>query len=211
MTKILPARLKGTPLAIVEAAERLFGEFGIESVSLRQIRLEACAGNNSAISYHFNDRAKLVRAIWEWRLPELEKMRRALLDRMAEEGTLADPQAILRALILPNYELKDAAGMHRYASFFRHAIRWQQGAAIRQDALYLTPASSEAVALFHALRPDVPPDLLDYRLRHGCCMFFDMISERDAAIASGVAVEPEETFLNEGMAMLEALCLRPAL
>ena len=210
MTKARSRPLKGTPLALIEAAERLFGQHGIENVSLRQIRLEACAGNNSAISYHFSDREKLVRAIWQHRLPELDKARRQLLDRIYELGMQQDAHMVLRALIMPNYDLMDSGGAHRYAAFFRHALRWQHGTSIRNSQLHVTPASSEALALFHALRPDVPPELLDYRLRYGACMFFDMIFERDVAVAAGQPVMPEEAFLAEGIGMLDAICFRPS-
>jgi len=207
MTKAQTRQLKGTPLAIIEAAERLFGQHGIENVSLRQIRLEACAGNNSAISYHFSDREKLVRAIWEYRLPILDRARRVKLDDIYAKGLQHDPQMVLRALIMPSYDLLDSSGVHRYAAFFRHALRWQQGTAIRNSQLNATPASNEALALFHALRPDASPQVLDYRLRYGTCMFFDMIFDRDVAIAGGQKVVGESIFLAEGFGMLEALCL----
>ncbi|MGF7150123.1 AcrR family transcriptional regulator [Sphingomonas zeicaulis] len=200
--------LKGTPLALIEAAERLFGQHGIEPVSLRQIRLEACVGNNSAITYHFSDRAKLVSAIWEHRLPQLDAARRLLLDRIYDEGMARDPKAVLRALIIPNYDLMDASGVHRYAAFFRHALRWRQGELIRNAQLHATPAIQEALKLYYALRPDVSAALLNYRLRHASCMFFDMIFERDCAIADERAVMPEPIFLAEGIAMIEAACLR---
>ena len=213
MTKTLPQLLKGarkaTPLALIQAAEMLFGQHGIENVSLRQIRLEAGASNNSAIAYHFSDRSELVAAIWDYRLPELDTARRALVDEIYRQNAQRDAKAVLRALLLPNYALMDGSGVHRYAAFFRHAIRWKQGAAIRNARLHSTPASREALDLYHALRPDVPPAVLDYRLRHCSCMFFDMIVERDADIAEGRAVMPEADFLNEGLSMVEAACLRP--
>lgn len=210
MPKVTPRPLNGTALALVEAAERLFGQYGIENVSLRRIRLEAGAGNNSAINYHFNSREKLVRAIWNHRLPTLDKARRALLDTMYEQGRQNDPQTILRALVMPNYDLRDSLGVHRYAAFFRHALRWPEMAEIRNAQLHATPASSEAMRLFEALRPDIPASLLHYRLRHGSCLFFDMVVERDAAVEAGRPVMPEEAFLKECMEILEAICLRHA-
>ncbi|GAY22002.1 MULTISPECIES: helix-turn-helix domain-containing protein [Sphingobium] len=207
----LPAQsFKGTALAIIEAAERLFGEHGIENVSLRQVRLEANAANNSAVSYHFNDREKLVRAIWAHRLPTLDARRRQMLDAIHAEGRERDPASVLGALVLPNYELRDAQGVHRYASFFRHAIRWREGTEIRNAQLYSTPASGEAMELYFALQPDVPRDLMSYRLRHGSCTFFDMIFERDKNLSEGLEVMPEAEFLAEGIEMLRAMCLRPA-
>jgi AcrR family transcriptional regulator len=202
--------LKGTPLALIEAAERLFGQHGIENVSLRQIRLEAAAGNNSAIAYHFSDRAKLVSAIWEHRLPQLDAARRIWLNKMYAAGTQQDARAVLRVLVMPNYDLMDAHGVHRYTAFFRHALRWREGEVIRNDMQDTTPASQEALSLFYALRPDVDPALLNYRLRHATCMFFDMIFERDSAITAGRAVMAEDMFLKEGIAMMESACLRPA-
>ena len=87
---------------------------------------------------------------------------------------------------------------------------WLVSATEWADTEVSTPASGEAMALYFALRPDVSPDLLSYRLRHGACTFFDMIFERDKNVAEGLAVMPEAEFLAEGLGMLEAICLRPA-
>lgn len=201
---------RDTPVAIIEAAERLFGQFGIENVSLRQVRIEAGAGNNSAIAYHFRDREDLVRAIWDHRLPALDVARRAMLDEIARTGTSRVPGVVLRALVIPIYGLRDSTGAHRYAAFVRHAMRWRQGAMIRNAQLAETPASVDALALFLALRPDLPSALLQYRLRHASGTFYDMIVERDGALARGEEVLPEADFLAEGIGMMEGACLRDA-
>lgn len=199
-----------TPLALIEAAERLFGTHGIEGVSLRQIRVEAGAANNSAITYHFKEREDLVQAIWEYRLPILDAERQVFLDELYASGNDKDAHAVLRVLIMPSYNLRDAQGAHRYGAFFRHALRWKRGKAIRVERLDTTPASSEALRLYHALAPDVSPELLDYRLRYGSCMFFDMIFDRDDRIAEGLPVPDEEEFLEDGIDGLVQLCLRPS-
>lgn len=208
MKRMLPRPLTGTPLAIIEAAERLFGYHGIEGVSLRQIRLEACANNNSAIKYHFSDRSKLIEAIWEYRLPVLDAARQEMLDKLRANGLEKDAREVLRVLVMPNYDLKDAHGVHRYAAFFRHAMRWQGGSTLRHARLNTTPASAAALELFYALRPDLPHEVLDYRLKHASCMFFDMIVERDTAVAPGTSVADEQEFLKDGIDMLVAACLR---
>lgn len=202
-------RRKPTPIAIIEAAERLFGGQGIENVSLRQIRIEAAAANNSAVSYHFADREALVRAIWEHRLPPLDAMRGRMLDRLRRKGLDGDPHAILSALLLPTYELRDAGGVHRYAAFFRHAMRWRPGAAIRNSQLQLTPHSCAAMALYHGLRPDLPTALLDRRLFQGSLLFYDMVCERDQDLAEGLPISGEAEFLAECIDMVVGICLRP--
>lgn len=202
-------RRKPTPLAIIEAAERLFGGQGIEAVSLRQIRIEAEAANNSAVSYHFASREALVTAIWEHRLPTLDRLRGEMLDDLARREMSGDAAGVLGALLLPNYQLRDAAGVHRYAAFYRHAMRWAPGAAIRRNYLALTPRSEEAMALYHRLRPGIAPAVLDRRLFYAALLFFDMVCDRDRDLAEGLAVAGEEAFLQDCMAMVEALCLRP--
>lgn len=202
--------LKSTPLALIEAAELLFGQYGIDGVSLRQIRLKAEVGNNSAVTYHFSDREQLVRAIWAYRLPSLDKVRRRLIDDIYNTGRERDAGAVLSALVMPNYSIVSDQGLHTYTAFVRHALRWKQGTIIRSAALRETPASEEALDLYYALRPDIAPEILQYRLRHATCMFFDMVFERDTAIISGEPGSSEQVFLSESMAMLESVCLRPA-
>ncbi|WP_157783617.1 TetR/AcrR family transcriptional regulator [Rhizorhabdus wittichii] len=201
---------KSTPMAIIEAAERLFGSYGIEAVSLRQIGLEANVANKSAVNYHFGDRAELIRAIWQHRLPTLEARRKMLLRQMHERGETRDPHAVARLLVQPNYELLDAQGVHRYTAFFRHALRWRQGQELRAREMGTTPASLEAISLLKDLAGDIPEDLLMHRLRYACCSLFDMIFDRDCDVAEGRPVMPEDAFLAEGIDMIVALCLRPA-
>ncbi len=205
-----PKSYKSTPMAIIEAAERLFGIYGIEAVSLRQIGMEANVANKSAITYHFGDRAELVRAIWQHRLPTLEARRKMLLRQMRERGETENPHAVMRLLVQPNYELLDPEGVHRYTAFFRHALRWRTGQALRAQEMGITPASLEAMDLLKSLAPDLPEDLLMNRLRYACCTLFDMIYDRDCDIAEGRPVMLEDDFLAEGFDMMVSMCLRPA-
>jgi AcrR family transcriptional regulator len=88
-----------TGARIMEAAERLCGELGLEAVSVRDIAAEA-AVNLSAINYHFGTRVNLLLAILRARGRELERERDALL----AEVMLKDPpdlREVLRALLTP--------------------------------------------------------------------------------------------------------------
>jgi len=67
-----------TKEALVIAAERLFARHGIDGVSIRQILQEAGVANNSAVQYHFESKAGLVRAIVDHRAPYLDERRRLL-------------------------------------------------------------------------------------------------------------------------------------
>lgn len=70
---------------LIEAAERLFAEHGIDAVSLREINRASGARNAIAVQYHFSDRAGVVRAILDKHMPDVEARRHAMLDQYEAE------------------------------------------------------------------------------------------------------------------------------
>lgn len=95
MTQPLDTRAR-----LVDAAERLFAERGIDSVSLREVTRASGARNAIALQYHFTDRAGVVAAILDKHAPEVEARRNALLDDY-ESGGLRDLRALAAALVRP--------------------------------------------------------------------------------------------------------------
>jgi len=85
--------------AILDAAERLFAERGIDAVSLRTINAEA-GYSVAALHYHFGTRDGLVRALLERALPPIDTRRAAMLAALAGE---AEPplEALVGALVHP--------------------------------------------------------------------------------------------------------------
>ena len=80
-SEIATAGVRSTKESLILAAERLFGNHGVDGVSLRQIVAEAGAANNSAVQYHFGSKDGLVQAILEYRIPQLMQRRRLLAAR----------------------------------------------------------------------------------------------------------------------------------
>ncbi|SNQ47894.1 TetR family transcriptional regulator (fragment) [Frankia canadensis] len=99
-----------TRTRLVDAAERLFAERGIDGVSLREITREAGARNAMALQYHFADRTGIIQAILDKHSPPVEAGRLALLD--AYEATdRADLRHLAGALVRPwAAKLGDPAG-----------------------------------------------------------------------------------------------------
>lgn len=85
---------------LLDAAERLFAERGIEAVALREITRESGARNAIAAQYHFEDRAGLVRAILARHLPEVDAGRHVLLDEYEASGA-PDLRALTAAYVRP--------------------------------------------------------------------------------------------------------------
>jgi len=85
--------------AIMDVAERLFAERGIEAVSLRTINAEA-GYSVAALHYHFGTRDGLVRALLERAQPPMLHARAALLRPL--RACAAPPlEAIVDALVRP--------------------------------------------------------------------------------------------------------------
>jgi AcrR family transcriptional regulator len=95
---------------LLDAAERLYAERGIDAVSLREIVQAAGARNATAVQYHFGDRAGIVRAILARHAPEIEARRHALLDAYEADG-VPGGRALAAALFRPMAAcLGDASG-----------------------------------------------------------------------------------------------------
>jgi AcrR family transcriptional regulator len=142
-------------LALVIAAERLFAERGVNGVSLRQINEAAGQRNASAAHYHFGSRDGVVRAVIEHRMSVVDARRRALVDRLREEGRMGDPRALVGAWVRPlAAELAPRPEGNYYIRFLEQATRvwsnlppnilqgldngWQQaGDALKQLLGYL--------------------------------------------------------------------------
>ena len=85
---------------LLDAAEALIAERGLEGVSLREITTAAEAGNARAIQYHFGGRAGLVRAVVDRHHPAVEARRHALLDQCEADGQ-SDLRPLAGALVRP--------------------------------------------------------------------------------------------------------------
>src|SRR5690348_15673441 len=79
---------------LVDAAERLFAERGIDAVSLREINAAAGQRNSTALQYHFGDRAGLLKAVLAKHRPEIEARRHQLLDEYEARGPLPQADAL---------------------------------------------------------------------------------------------------------------------
>lgn len=91
-----------TKQRILDTAERLFGENGYASVSLRQVIAEAEV-NIAAVHYHFGSKEGLLDAVLLRKIGPVTKQRMENLDRvLAEAGSKAPcVEKVLEAFLLP--------------------------------------------------------------------------------------------------------------
>ncbi len=100
-----PVGLSRTRERVMDVAERLFAERGLDAVSVRDITRVANV-NLCAINYHFGSRQKLILAIFERRLIPLNQNRIRELDGVEKAAGASSPslEAVLGAFIRPMVE-----------------------------------------------------------------------------------------------------------
>lgn len=85
---------------IINTAERLFAERGVDAVSLNEITREAGQKNKSALSYHFGSKESLLQAIVEKHEVAIIAQRNAYLDDLEQRRAISI-ESVVRAFVYP--------------------------------------------------------------------------------------------------------------
>jgi AcrR family transcriptional regulator len=141
---------------LLDAAEQLFAERGIEAVSLRDVCAAAGQRNHSAAQYHFGDRQGLVAAVFERRMSIVGERRHALLDQVEADGQAGDIDAVVRAIVVPLTEVV-AESKAWYGRFLARS-EWDTFAATVLTDLPVLASYRRALDLLAAAL-DLPADL----------------------------------------------------
>lgn len=110
-------RREATRTALIEAAESLVAEVGVEAVSTRQIGAAIGSANTNVVAYHFGSKEALIREVFRYRLPEIDRRRGELLDEADRAGRCTDLKSLVRIFYLPLFEQTDDEDRHSYARF----------------------------------------------------------------------------------------------
>ena len=108
LSTISPAFQLATRVALLDAAERLFSQNGIEGTSVRDI-IKAAGANLGAINYHFGTKDRLALEVFARRIEPVNRERIARLDAL-EAGVgrrKLKLEQILDALIRPALESEE--------------------------------------------------------------------------------------------------------
>lgn len=157
-------RRDATRIALIEAAESLIAEAGVEGVSTRQIGAAIGSLNTNVVAYHFGSKEALIEAVYRHRLPGIDRRRRELLDQAEAEGRADDPRELMRAFALPLFEQTDAEGRHGFARFLA-AVERAGLMATRGQVRVDFPETDRLVARMASLLPPEVAPLVQDRLR----------------------------------------------
>lgn len=191
---------------MIEAAERLFAQQGLETVSLRQIVGAAGFSNHFAVQYHFGDKAGLIQAIFERRLAEFEDKRAARLAAAEGQGRANDPRVLMEILYRPLAEQRDSEGRHSYAAFLMALQISEDGYRLRSEAEPLAPVTRRVMDRIAAAAPHVPRPLLGERIYSSSMMILSGLIRHDRGAGSGL---PEDILIDDALDTATAAITAP--
>jgi AcrR family transcriptional regulator len=139
---------------LLEVAERLIAERGVDGVSVRSVTAEAGA-NVAAIHYHFGSKAALVEAILARRIPEVTARRTGLLDALEASPGPPSLRAIAEAFVRPLAAMWGSEATRCYPAFLAAVFRAGPGYRELGEAPF-RPSFERIDALLAAALPDTP-------------------------------------------------------
>jgi AcrR family transcriptional regulator len=172
---------------LVLTAERLFAQYGLDGVPLRQIGAEAGMANKSAVQYHFGSKEKLIAAILLNRLEQLLRRRQLLQARIPCD----DLRRVVEAHQLPLLELAEDENCY-YLPFLEQLLR-RHGSPV--NPLEQLPAVHGAAHQAYVDRvgrliAHVPQPLRDHRIYEVSAMCVHACADRHRARVNGSVALP---------------------
>jgi AcrR family transcriptional regulator len=160
--------------AIIVASERLFGQYGLDGISLRQIVVAAGQVNPSAVQHHFGSKRGLIQAVYEMRTPLVEAARQAKLDSMNKRETIEE---LLAAHLEPIIEVLPKAKRLLYARFMMRLLPLSDAEHPHFSCLDMCAPSVEIMRRMLAHFPKLAPDIVTTRVRMAVCVFLQGICD----------------------------------
>lgn len=199
-------RRQATQAALIEVAESLFAQSGIDGVSLRQIGAAAGSSNPGVVAYHFGDKAGLLDAIFHYRLPDIDRRRGELLDEALASATTPTMYALLQALWQPLFEQRDTRGIHSYAGFMGALIRSQWGGRrTRLNADY--PHTNRLAAAIRVAMPASCRHHFEDRMNMAAIMITGVLQLIDQLSSSARVTKKQQALFRDALSMAAAACV----
>jgi len=187
---------------LLDAAETLFAQRGLEGASMRSITTLASA-NLAAVNYHFGSKEGLLRALLEARVTPINEQRLARLDRLEERAELS-VEAVLEAFIRPALD-PDLRPNDAFLQIMTRIHHSTDPVAVEVIQQAFGPVAERYIATLHQLLPAIPPAILMQRMQFLIGAMLHSLFSKSATNcpASSTFPDPEalelddETYLRE--------------
>jgi AcrR family transcriptional regulator len=187
-----------TKQRILDTAERLFGDNGFDSTSLRTIIAEAKV-NLAAIHYHFHSKEALVDAVILRRLEPINRQRLEMLDACEQAAGDGRPslEAVIEAFLAPAFRV---ASDQQYGATFTRLmgrILTVEKSLVLRFKQHMGEIIRRFTQALHCAAPELPRQELFWRLQFmGGAMALTLLRGKDLeALSDGLCdtSDPEAT------------------
>jgi AcrR family transcriptional regulator len=177
LTDYVQAAERSTRDRILDAAEQLMAERGVDAVSLREINSAADQRNASGVQYYFHNRLGLVMAVIERHMSAVDERRNQLLDELdLHDATAA---AVLRTLVAPLADELGSPSGRRYLRILQDLFSRPQSDAARGSILSMNRGLRRVRPVLTRLLTDLPPPVR--QARTSLCMIVLLATLADEA------------------------------
>jgi len=154
-----------TKTAILDAAEKLMAEHGVNGVSLRAILKEANA-NTAALHYHFGSREQVIEAIVARRGIRNSERRRAIVEKLLAGRQAASVHDVVDAMIDPIEQMlvEDGEAGRRFLRFMARLHSDRTGIHLQLQEREFSDVSAGIVQMLEQACPRVPRPVLVRRI-----------------------------------------------
>lgn len=203
----MPARARtdrntATRERILDAAERLFAEHGVYTVSNRTIADAAGQGNTAVVGYHFGTKTDLVRAIVARHTSAIDRDREAMVARAEGSREVRDWVA---CLVRPQADhLADLGAPTWFARFGAQIMTDPALRAIMSEEALSSPTLQRIVENLHACLPSLPAPVRLERGDIARLLMVHVLAERERALAEGTAT-PRGSWADAAEGLVDAI------
>ena len=193
---------------MILVGEVLFAKNGIMGASMREVASKAGQRNHTAVQYHFGSREGLIKAIFSYRMRQMEPARCRMLTEAEDQDLLLDARVLLNIILLPQLDLEDIAGNHSYASFLSQYLLRSRSAIFGDFGSESPPHLQRALDLLRRRLIYLPTAVAQRRLVNGCLMFLNMLVSHRGPGPNNDLEESFEHALEDTMEMIvTSICM----
>jgi AcrR family transcriptional regulator len=186
---------------LLDAAEKLFAERGIDAVSLNSIARYANQLNSSVMQYHFGSKTGLIDAILERRMEDLNRRRNELIADIDTSDRTTALHKVAEAMVLPFAEHLFIEGGSSYLRFTAQVSFNADKSVFEMARGKHDSAVRKISALVQEILSDMKPDLVRHRLALVTNLVLFGVGEREklrmAGKHSGVARLHTDDFIRD--------------
>jgi AcrR family transcriptional regulator len=191
---------------LLDVAEKLFAERGLDAVSLNSIARCANQLNGSVMQYHFGSKAGLIEAILERRMEELNRRRNDLIANIDPSNRLTALRQVAEAMVLPFAEQMAAEGGSAYLRFTAQVTFNTDKSVFEMARGKHDTAVRKIAALVQDILHDVRPEVVRHRLALVTTLVLFGVGEREklrmAGRHGGVARLHTDEFIRDLIQMI---------